>query len=284
MHYGKRYACVTVVTTPSYVLGAQVLGHSIRRSGWPHELLVLVTPDIDSASRRQLAQIWDHVVEVEPIANPIPADARGLEAFATTYTKLRIWGQAEYSKLVFVDADAIVLGDLTGLLRRPAFAAAPCASIPDCFNSGVMVVQPSRPVLRDMLSKINELPSYDGSDQGFLNSYFADWYAGPSERRLPMIYNMPRMLAIYAPAWERVKADMKVLHFHGPRKPWVKRNRLSRFVSRTMLRLTGVRFPDPAPRDYWWEMYHDLEATRGKPLSIAAPSEPITPAPMRRAG
>ena len=46
------------------------------------------------------------------------------------------------------------------------FAAAPDVFPPDRFNAGVMVVAPSSIVLDDMLSKVPELPSYDGGDTG----------------------------------------------------------------------------------------------------------------------
>lgn len=46
------------------------------------------------------------------------------------------------------------------------FAAAPDVFPPDRFNAGVMVVAPSSAVLDDMLSKVLELPSYDGGDTG----------------------------------------------------------------------------------------------------------------------
>lgn len=50
--------------------------------------------------------------------------------------------------------------------REVDFAAAPDVFPPDNFNAGVMVVAPSLVVLEDMLSKVEELPSYDGGDTG----------------------------------------------------------------------------------------------------------------------
>lgn len=50
--------------------------------------------------------------------------------------------------------------------RKVDFAAAPDVFPPDRFNAGVMVVAPSQEVLEDMLSKVSELPSYDGGDTG----------------------------------------------------------------------------------------------------------------------
>lgn len=50
--------------------------------------------------------------------------------------------------------------------RDVEFAAAPDVFPPDRFNAGVFVAKPSTKVLDDMLSKVSELPSYDGGDTG----------------------------------------------------------------------------------------------------------------------
>jgi glycogenin glucosyltransferase len=42
---------VTLATNDSYSLGALVLGHSLRRVGTPHDLVVLVTPGVSAAMR-----------------------------------------------------------------------------------------------------------------------------------------------------------------------------------------------------------------------------------------
>ena len=44
-------------------------------------------------------------------------------------------------------------------------------------------------VFKDMLSKIETLPTYDGGDTGFLNSYFPQWYESSSIQRLPYGFN-----------------------------------------------------------------------------------------------
>lgn len=265
-----RYACVSVITTPAYVLGALVLGHSIRKSGWPHDLLILVTRDVGAADRERLLRIWDRVAEVEPIANPNPPEGQAFASFATTYTKLRIWEQTDYDKLIYLDADTLVLRDLQELLDRPGFAAAPCGTAPDQFNSGVLVLTPSRDIFSDMLQKLPVLRSYDGGDQGFLNEYFADWYTGPASQRLPLTCNVPRLLAYYASAWRRLDGQIKVIHFYGPQKPWdLKDGWWHKVLSRLITRFTALELVEPAPRTLWWAMHHEMRACLSEPASNA---------------
>merc|ERR1719198_172553 len=70
---------------------------------------------------------------------------------------------------------------------------------------------------------MSELPSHDGGDTGFLNSFFADWYQWPAEQRLPFRYNALRTMYWFTHAnpgyWESVK-PIKVLHFCSSPKPW----------------------------------------------------------------
>ena len=255
-----RYACTTLVTTPEYVIGALVLGHSIRQSGWPHQIVSFVTPDISAADQDRLRLIWDEVTEVQPIDNPNRSQEWGLDSFETVYTKLRLWQRTEYQKLVYIDADAVVLSNLDELLDRPRFAAAPCTTAPDQFNSGVMVLEPSRATFDDMMARRAELHSYDGSDQGFLNSYFSEWFEGPPEHRLPLIYNVPRILAYYRPAWMRLEGKIKVLHYYGPRKPW--NNKIgwrSKALRWLITRTTSMVIAEPTPATIWWNLHREVE-------------------------
>ena len=259
MNPQPRYASTTLVSTSSYVIGALVLGYSLRRSGWPHETVALVTPDIGPADRQRLAGQWQHVVEVEPIANPNPSRDQGHAHFGTTYTKLRLWGLTQYAKVIFIDADAVVVGPLEDLLERPAFAAAPDMGGLDLFNAGVLVADPSAAVLQDMLGKLETLSAYDGSVQGFLNAYFPDWYTGPPEPRLPTRYNVPYLHYSYRPSWDQLSLDIRVIHLLGAFKPWQEKIPL---VRRLFFRLFFKRHKlgsGPHPFDIWRSLHREME-------------------------
>ncbi len=215
-----RYAAATLVSHPSYVVGALVLGLSLERVGWNHETLAIITSEIGEEDQRRLSRYWTSVRVVDPIGNPSPPDKMGFSTYETVYTKLHLWNQTEFDRLIYLDADTIVVGSLDQLLEGPDFAASPCFTAPDLFNAGMMVLKPSRERYEDLMEKRATLPSYDGSDQGFLNSYFPDWYTGDPSRRLPMKFNVPRLLRVYRPAWNRLTEDMRVLHYVGRNKPW----------------------------------------------------------------
>lgn len=120
-------------------------------------------------SRKILCGAGLRLEEVEDIASP------GLSQVAawnqSGYTKLNLWRLTDYSKLVYVDADCLViersvcrivrvhdifewphlavLDSMDELFQRETdFAAAPDVFPPDRFNAGVMVLRPSLEVLK----------------------------------------------------------------------------------------------------------------------------------------
>lgn len=62
--------------------------------------------------------------------------------------------------VVYLDADTIVVKNIEDLFKCGKF----CANLKhsERLNSGVMVVEPSEELFKDMMSKVNTLPSYTG--------------------------------------------------------------------------------------------------------------------------
>lgn len=256
----ERTAVATLVTTESYVIGALVLGHSLRQSGYPGEGVVLVSADVSQPSRERLSQFWSRVIEVEPIVNPTATANLPFQKFATTYTKLRLWQLTDYRKVIYLDADTVVLRPIDDLLDRPHFAAAPCLWPPDMFNTAVLVLEPSEATFQGMRAQVGQLSSYDRSDQGFLNHYFSGWFQGPPEHRLPVRYNVSHILYVYGNVWEHLLPHMRVLHFPVS-KPWKVRWPFTRRMIRKALQWFARAPRDgPSPVEIWWEIYNTLPA------------------------
>jgi len=121
-----------------------------------------------------------------------------------TFTKLHCWRLTQFSKCVFLDADCLVLQNIDDLFDREEFSAAADVGWPDCFNSGVFVFKPSQETYANLQKFAVEHGSFDGGDQGLLNSYFSSWSSGESSRRLPFVYNMTTNVSYsYAPAYKQ---------------------------------------------------------------------------------
>jgi glycogenin len=237
-----EYAYVTTLCGgDAYLPGVEVLGHSLMASGTREARLAMVTPDVSTDARGRLgAQGWT-LVDVDPIENPLPETVPLYPRFAKTFTKLRAFGLANVSKIVLLDADTVVLRNIDDLFERPGFAAAPDFFLPDRFNSGVMVVEPSPALFGRIGAALSRVDSYDGGDQGFLNEFFPDWYARPVSYRLPAGCNMHhfvfQFLMGHTSLKDRVLSEVRVLHF-TLQKPWM-----------------GLTFSGGA--EVWWKFFFE---------------------------
>jgi len=181
--------------------------------------LIAMTLEISDASRKRLNDLGVQLRDVKKI-NSIKAgigdNKQRLKDFTYTYTKLHVFSYAEYDKIIFLDSDLIVLKSIDHLFDEVQDSFAACACTPyweDIFNSGVMVIKPDKATFKDLMAKKNSLPTYDGGDQGFLNSYFRDW------KKLDIKYNAgKRIYSEQRKKWDQT--DKHVIHFVG-QKPWL---------------------------------------------------------------
>ncbi|KAL1074317.1 hypothetical protein V6Z11_D11G281700 [Gossypium hirsutum] len=131
-------------------------------------MVVLVSDGVSDYAKKLLEADGWIVENISLLVNPNQVRPK---RFWGVYTKLKIFNMTNYKKVVYLDADTIVVKSIEDLFKCEKF----CANLKhsERLNSGVMVVEPSEAVFNDMMSKVNTLPSYTGGDQGFLNSYYS---------------------------------------------------------------------------------------------------------------
>uniref|UniRef100_A0A0D9W768 Hexosyltransferase n=1 Tax=Leersia perrieri TaxID=77586 RepID=A0A0D9W768_9ORYZ len=221
-------AYATLLYGDEFVLGVRVLGKSIRDTGTRRDLVVLVSDGVSDYSRKLLQADGWIVQHITLLANPNQVRPK---RFWGVYTKLKIFNMTSYRKVVYLDADTVVVKSIDDLFKCGKF----CGNLKhsERMNSGVMVVEPSETVFRDMMHQIDSLPSYTGGDQGFLNSYYADFANShvyepdkpstpePETQRLSTLYNADVGLYMLANKWMVDEKELRVIHYTlGPLKPW----------------------------------------------------------------
>lgn len=220
-------AYVTLLYGQEYALGVRVLGQSLRNTNTDRDYIVLCTEDVSESTKAVLRSDGWIVKSVQSLANPY----EGFPSFLVkVFTKLLIWTLTEYKKVVYIDCDAIVLRNIDHLFRCGNFCVAYRHS--DLFNTGVLVLDPSQEVFKDMTSKFGVLDSYTGGDQGFLNVYFNEVkYHTLFDRnrskpdggymRLPAGYNADIGIYYTVSKWRIPQEELMILHYTlGPLKPW----------------------------------------------------------------
>ncbi|KAJ4955417.1 hypothetical protein NE237_012200 [Protea cynaroides] len=229
----KSEAYVSLLYGDEFLLGVRVLGKSIRETGSTKDMVVLVSDGVSGYAKKLLKADGWFVETISLLANPNQVRPK---RFWGVYTKLRIFNLTNYRKVVYFDADTIVVKSVEDLFKCSKF----CANLKhsERLNSGVLVVEPSETVFNDMMSKVNTLPSYTGGDQGFLNSYFTGFANAhvfepnlssdvtnsrpvPEMERLSTLYNADVGLYMLANKWMVDEKELRVIHYTlGPLKPW----------------------------------------------------------------
>ncbi|KAJ2528294.1 Glycogenin-2, partial [Coemansia sp. RSA 1937] len=238
----ERFAFVTLVTSDTYVDGALVLLHSLRRTLTPHSILCLVTPStLSENSLQRLQQHFDGVIatDLHQSTDDCNLALLGRPDLRSTLTKIQLWHPAlfgAWSAICYLDADTLVRQSIDDIFLRFStwrndtsewrhgglIAAAPDTGWPDCFNSGVLLLAPGLECYQGLLRRAAQSnASFDGADQGLLNEHFADWSTAKPYRRLPFLYNATaNVYYTYEPALQRFGHDVRVVHFIGISKPW----------------------------------------------------------------
>ena len=156
---------VTLLTNDGYAIGAIVLARSIRESGSSKAISVLVTDNVSKRVREKLSVDFDNIISVEEIDSRDRERLQllGRPELGPTLTKIHIWRLLQFNKVVFLDADTLVLQNVDELFSREEdFLAAPDVGWPDCFNSGVFVCRPNLDTYHGLYRLALTTGSFDG--------------------------------------------------------------------------------------------------------------------------
>lgn len=201
-----------------YVCGAIAAAQSIRMAGSTRDLVILVDKTISEYHRGGLEAAGWKIHTIERIRNP-KAERDAYNEW--NYSKFRLWQLTDYDKIIFIDADLLILRNIDFLFEMPEISA--IGNNATLFNSGVMVIEPSNCTFQLLMDHINEIESYNGGDQGYLNEIFTWWH------RIPKHMNF---LKHFWEGDEEEKKEIKtrlfgadppvlyVLHYLGL-KPWL---------------------------------------------------------------
>ncbi len=247
------FAWVTLLTQPDYYIGVQALHRSLKRSETEWPLIVMVTDAIDIETREALQELGCVIHPVEPLMPSADLEQHYASAqFGEVWSKLRAWELTGCDRVVFLDADMLVLRNMDELftLDLGDHALAAChacrcnpnkiasypaswqpenchytwqdrgetapASLDRYLNGGFLVLEPDEEVfnwLQQKVAAITDLRRYPFSEQDLLNEVFENRWLP-----LPYIYNALKTLPFqHSAMWQ--EDEVKNLHFILA-KPW----------------------------------------------------------------
>jgi alpha-N-acetylglucosamine transferase len=227
-------AYVTLVTNADFAVGAGALLRSLQATGTAAERVVMHTEGVPTAALAPLAARGARLVLVDllptsPEFNERHAKDRihGLNPFTKgtkppfhtpldNFAKLRLW-QLPFERVVFLDADTLVLRNIDRLFDYPELCAAPNVyeGLQDFhrMNSGVFTARPAEATFARLVAELDTPGAFwKRTDQTFLQHAFPDWHG------LPVTYNTLQYVWLNLPAlWDW--GSIRVLHYQYE-KPW----------------------------------------------------------------
>ena len=247
--------CLLTISDDGFVAGTEMLIFSfLRNNPWfGGRILVLCNRSLSDASRARLAAIGpvefispgnDLEQRVAALATVIPE----LRAAGPRFASLEAFGLDDFKRVVYIDSDAFVTGDLSALffdthplltcadgshydeLLGDATAARMAnqrrygAALGHCFNTGVLSIGPEMldRALRDCLvadidpATWADVETLGWTDQLILNRRFAG-----RATLLDGRYNyMPILEAKIRRAYRLHFHDARIVHMAGRYKPW----------------------------------------------------------------
>ena len=229
----ENYSYVSLLTNNSYVYGIALLVESMKKVNTKYPLHVLVTDEVSPATLNMLDQlkVTYELVDKIKISDTIHEhnmsyDKKMAAIWKYCWTKFAIFKLTQFDKIVFLDADIMVMKNLDHLFELPHMTAALDGEIfniwPDWphFNSGCVVIEPKQELFDSILDfalNLKDLPEYVIADQEILNLYYKDW-VNKKELHLNKYYNV---FGPYIPESmeEEIKKECYFIHYVG-RKPW----------------------------------------------------------------
>jgi len=226
---------LSVITTDDYAIGAVALWESLRATHPQYGLVVVVTRNVSEPCERALERTGLATLRVDQQLQRTSASESALRHWDNTFSKLLMFELVQFEKIVYLDADLLVLRNLDHLFERPHMSAA----VPDKLMPGheswvqlctaLMVIEPQPGLAHAIMQHVPavEARMKSFSDQDLLHEQFPEWPSHP-ELELEQGYGIfPDSVDRYvnklgynlnfaAPDERTIAA----VHFVGSRKPW----------------------------------------------------------------
>tara|TARA_A100001015_G_scaffold288731_1_gene359878 strand:- start:443 stop:1258 length:816 start_codon:yes stop_codon:yes gene_type:complete len=234
-------AYASILATDDFLPGILALASSLKKAESRFPFICFVTDPISKASLDQLEYFNINYKLITPLV--FESKEYLFERFKHIWTKLRLFEQDNFSRLVYLDADMCLLKNIDELfeinLAQDTIAMAPaCVCNPEkhfnypkhwkpenCFfngakksfygNAGFLVLEPNGGLFRKMMCflKNQELSHYLFVDQDFLNDFFK-----AKITPLSYVYNTLKTCLVHHPDVCQLK-EVKAIHYILD-KPW----------------------------------------------------------------
>ncbi len=180
-------AYVTVVTNNMFFGGLKVMVKSLKRTKTVVPIYVVVPVSMEESLVTKICHLGVEVIKCEPInISKEAVQNNPNQGWNETFFKLNIMRLIQFEKIVFIDADTIVMRNVDKLFEFPSLSGTTTgkAGHPDwCgLNSGVMVLEPNENAFKELVGLIPSViedrisQGLGYGDQDVFHAWFPEWY------------------------------------------------------------------------------------------------------------
>lgn len=215
----KNYCYFTLTSNDLFVPGAIVAIKSIAMTGTKYPICCMVTEEVSKENQKLLKEAGCEVLVVPKIHSSTSGeDGDRFEVGKNwlTFTKLNVFNMTQYDKIVYVDADCVVLQNVDEMFEFDTLSGYVLAHTGE-LEAGVLVLKPSEQIFNElMIDKDRE--NWKHHDQTLLNWYFRE--------KIKKFHNMPNEYHFCHKLYHNTNPNLmsqrkvKIIEFNGY-KPWI---------------------------------------------------------------
>lgn len=233
----NNYSYVTLLSNNDFIYGVLLLYKGLKETKSQFPLTCIVTNNVSQDIINKLRKYNINIIIYPEFKVPkeyyehnFKIDILCAENWKNVFSKLYIFDLEQFDKIIYLDADIMILKNLDHLFTYPHMSAAIVGDYfnkwPDWvhFNSGCMVIEPSKQLYKNILQFYNHLTPLDFpdymfiTDQEILNKYYDNW-PNQIELHLNKYYNIFPSLITNIKQLYDIKDNGYFVHFVGA-KPW----------------------------------------------------------------
>lgn len=239
----SKQAYVSLLSSDEYLNCILVLHQSLKKVNSQHELILVINDELNLDTLYELKIRNIKTIQFDKIQYPKSTIKKMEENgwmnsnLYNTADKLRIFSLTDYEKLVYLDADLLILKNIDYLFNSPnGCAVIDAGAVYDCdsslfglkesrdyyhnFNSGLLVIEPKENSFNELYKIMLDNQGYD---QEIIRKYWSFWLEDTS-KHLPQSLNVFVNLIPYYLGYGILNLlDIEILHFAGT-KPFQLRN------------------------------------------------------------
>jgi len=225
-------------TKGDYQLGLRALAVSLLESKMHHVAFVAVIPQtyrLSPDTIKMMDNMNAIVYTAHRFSELIPEVYHGKRRWIPTFSKLHIWNLTQFEKVLFLDADQLVMENMIDLFLMPELTTAGdyyyfqiCGGHFPTVSSGVLIIEPNSKTFQDVVDLLRPEQNKDGwrwggGDQDLIKFYFTEKMNRTRGEHfityLPPTYTM---FIAQCACEEHIYDHPKVIHFtYNFPKPWL---------------------------------------------------------------